>query len=76
MPQATDELREKMRGYYGDPIDDGGPIRFLLKAGYSINRGGVIIPPHPYYECTPQEGDSIDFLCDEWDYGYDPGEQP
>jgi len=34
MPQASDALRAKMEGYFGDPIDDSGPAEFLLAAGY------------------------------------------
>ncbi|WP_425540710.1 hypothetical protein [Rhodoblastus acidophilus] len=69
MPQASDELRSKMQTYFGDEIDDGGPMRFLEEHGYVIQRTGVISCPVGR-EITDKEWDCICFLCDEWDYGY------
>jgi hypothetical protein len=70
MPQATEELRDRIRELFGDSIDEAGPIEFLEKAGYKFTRGGVIIAPNPKHEETPDEMSCIRFLIDEWDYGY------
>lgn len=72
MPQASDELRAKMNDYFGDPIDDSGPINYLLKRGFIFTQQGIILPPTPYKEWCDWEADCIDFLADEWDYGYEP----
>jgi hypothetical protein len=71
MPQATDEQRIEWGGESG--VGDDKAIRHLLKRGFVFTRGGIIHPPEDY-DCrndpTDCEG-AIDFLCDEWDYGYD-----
>lgn len=72
MPQASDELRAKMKDCFGDPVSDEGPIAYLLERGFKFLRGGVIVPPKPYKEWCDWEADCIDFLVDEWDYGYEP----
>lgn len=70
MPQATDELRAKMQDYFGDPVSDSGPINYLLGRGFTFTRGGMIVSPKTYKEWCDWEEECIDFLCDEWDYGY------
>lgn len=72
MPQATDELRAKMKDYFGDEISDAGPIAYLLERGFKFTRGGIILPPTPFKEWVDWEADCINFLADEWDYGYEP----
>lgn len=67
MPQATDELREKMQHYFGDPISDWGPTAFLLDQGYH-EKGGFWAKPSPSHIVTEKEGDCLTFLCDEWDH--------
>ena len=70
MPQATDEQRATMAGYFGGSgIDDAPPYRFLKRQGWT-ERAGMLIAPHR--DITQKEWDCLGFLCDEWDYGYDP----
>ena len=71
MPQASDELRAKMQQYFGDPVDDTGPIKFLLDAGYK-EWNGVWYRPSLTHEMTIKEGDCIEFMFQEWDYDFDP----
>ena len=72
MPQASDELRAKMDSYFDNGgINDYDPFAFLIGHGYSEKRG-IIYRPHNEHIPTKKEWDCIEFLCDEWDYGYDP----
>lgn len=71
MPSATDELREKMNEYFGDPIDDAGPHKYLIDQGYTCSRRwdwskeGV----NSYEDMTEKEYNCLAFLVQEWDYG-------
>lgn len=69
MPQATDEQRALMERWFGDPIDDGGPYRFLMARGYT-EKAGWLFKPTPSHTVSLEEGACIDFLCDEWDFGW------
>ncbi len=69
MPQASDEQRELMKRWFGDPIDDRGPHQFLLAHGYTIHKG-FWRKPTPSHTISHAEGECIDFLCDEWDHGF------
>lgn len=71
MPQASDEQRELMRRWFGDPIDDGPPYRFLMARGYA-DRRGMLVKPTSAHTVSTEEWECICFLCDEWDYGFDP----
>lgn len=71
MPQATDELREKMNGYYGDPIDMEGPVARLKNSGFKLERGFYWTAPKRVKstaDLSDQERDSLCFLIDEWDF--------
>ncbi len=70
MPSASDELRAKMREYFGD-IDDGPPLKYLLDSGWTETSGILFAPDRPL---TDKEGECINFLCDEWDYGWEAAE--
>lgn len=67
MPQASDELRQKMKDIYGD-LSPTGPLThlknrgFIEHRGYLFNNGNVAL--------TDFDWDCIDFLHQEWDYGY------
>lgn len=70
MPQASDELRTEMECLFGDPVDDGPPMRFLEAAGYTLKRDwnwtrkpGV----QTYEDMTQDEWMCMVFLRDEWD---------
>ena len=65
MPQASDELRAKFPG-------DDQEAFAVIKANFTISRGGVIYPKQIGYTMTEREGEAIDYLCDEWDYAYSP----
>ena len=65
MPQATDELRAKFPGYDQEAFA-------VIKANFTISRGGVIYPKQIGYQMMKHEFDAIDYLCGEWDYDYSP----
>lgn len=75
MPQASNEDREKMNEYFGDPIDDGPPSTFLISLGYTESRGWWSKPAKDH-QPTQKELDCLNFLCDEWDHAYDFTEKP
>lgn len=64
MPQASEELRAKFPG------DDTEAWDVLNKNFNEI--AGVIFPKVAGYQMTEREGEAIDYLSDEWDYGYSP----
>lgn len=68
MPQATDEQRAKMKEYFGDSIDDRGPMTYLLGRGFEEERGMWTNPK--MIEVTDKDFDCLNFLVDEWDYCY------
>jgi len=73
MPQASEELRDKMGEYFGDPIDDSGPWEFLKNLGWTQTSTGWLRHPEPFREISEKEWDCVDFLCEEWDWAYTPG---
>ena len=70
MPQASDELRAKMDGYFGNGgIDDWEPTAFLIGKGWEENLGWWTLPADAeWHKLTEQEFDCITFLIDEWDH--------
>ena len=68
MPQATNELRQKMHDRFGDSIDDHGPWMYLEERGYTED--GFLIHAPVGHVISEEEGDCIDFLCDEWDWAF------
>lgn len=73
LPQASDELRERMRVRFGDEISEQGPWEYLIKRQWREKAGMMIRPSDKTEEkITPDEWECINFLCDEWDFGYDP----
>jgi len=66
MPQATDELRAKFPGWDAEALQ-------VLETNFTVGEDGVIRKKLPAYAPTPREFDAIDYLFQEWDYGYDPG---
>lgn len=71
MPTASDELRGKMKEYFGDSIDDWGPTKYLREQGHQDTRQWTWkLRPGLTWETLPQKDrDCINFLCDEWDWG-------
>lgn len=72
MPQASDELRDRMNTRFGDPIAEEPPWDYLASHGYTAKRGHIFLPT-PLHRVTDLEGECIDFLCDEWDWVFDNG---
>jgi hypothetical protein len=73
MPQADDELRKRWGGE--DGVGDDKAINHLRAKGFTFTRGGMIEPP-PGWSWAADKDDTwgaVCFLCDEWDYGYEPG---
>lgn len=73
MPQASDEQQALMERWFGDPIDDHGPIRFLYSRGYTFHYGqtGHWRKPARFHTISFEEQACADFLVDEWDHTYD-----
>lgn len=85
MPQASDELRAKMKEYFGDPIDDLGPSQYLRSRGYREVANGLWRRPSESHTITAKEQncfnfldtvtqkdrECLNFLVDEWDHEYD-----
>ena len=71
MPQASDELRAKMKAYFHDGIDTAGPIKFLTNAGYELTNDFCWQPTPEKCKtgATVMEIECINFLIDEWDFG-------
>lgn len=67
MPQADDELRAKIDGYFSNGVDLFGPLEFLKENGWQDDKGTLLSPNR---EITEKEWDCVDFLCDEWDFAY------
>ncbi len=71
MPQASDELRRIIEGYFGDPIDDQGPTKFLKDCGHVLNRDWTwtLKMGETLESISIKEFHCISFLVDEWDFG-------
>ncbi len=72
MPQATDEQREKWGGYGG--VGEDKAMRHLAAKGFTFTGGGMIVAPAGWV-WNDDKSDcwgAVEFLCDEWDYGYEP----
>ncbi len=66
MPQALDEQRDLMSKWFGS-IDLFAPLKFLQARGYRDDNGWII-KPTAAHTISVEEGECIDFLCDEWDF--------
>lgn len=74
MPQATDELRKRWGGENG--VGDDKAMNHLLFHGFTFHQG-IIHPPKGWDWKDPtaigmDTWGAVEFLCDEWDYGYEP----
>lgn len=69
MSQASDELRDQMKQWFGDPVDDGGPIEFLKSHGFTLTSDWCWKLPTSYHHVSCYEWLCIQFLCYEWDFG-------
>lgn len=69
MPQASDELRMTMFRYFGDEIDDNGPLIFLESRGYILRKGWLWEKPVSAHTINDEEYNCLQFLIEEWDFG-------
>ena len=70
MPQATEELRELMERWFGDPISEIGPLEFLRSHGFIERPNGVLAPPVPSHNVSHDEWRCIAFMVQEWDFAW------
>jgi hypothetical protein len=70
MPQASDELRNKMNEYFGSWVNDWGPTAYLLDQGYT-EKDYLWSKPTREHVPTEKEIDCLNFLRAEWDHDYD-----
>lgn len=77
MPQASDESRQQMAQYFGDDGTDlVAPLEFLRSQGWTDPVGWLRYKEgRPRAEITPKEWHCVEFLCDEWDFGFDTRDQ-
>jgi hypothetical protein len=66
MPQATRELQEK---WDHDKQMDAKAYDHLRSKDFQLSTGMIIAPPG--YTPTDEDYSAIDYLCQEWDYGWD-----
>ena len=70
MPQASDELRQTMDGYFSNGgISDSEPTEFLLSQGWTEDR--YLWKSPSTHTPTQKEWDCLQFLLEEWDHDYD-----
>lgn len=65
MPQATDELRAKFPECDSEALD-------VLEVNFTQTKG-IFRKKNPAYSPTQREWDAIDYMFQEWDYGYEEG---
>jgi len=70
MPSASDELRARIKEWFGYEIDEIGPANFLRENGWTEEKFMWTEPPDR--ETTTKEWDCLQYLIDEWDEGYLP----
>lgn len=68
MPTASDDLRRKMRKWFGN-IDIFGPQQFLFSHGFTLTKDWFWKPPVPHHTISKEEFQCMIFLQQEWDYG-------
>lgn len=74
MPQATDELRARWGGEQG--VGEDKAYHHLSKLGFTMPGGRIKLPNggFDFKADTTDTWGAIEFLCDEWDYDFDPAE--
>lgn len=53
-----------------DDNDDWGALEYLLDSGRYQQMGGILYPYDEGQQETEDETALINFLCSEWDFGY------
>lgn len=69
MPSATQELRDLMENWFGDPIDESGPMRVLESRGWYLTKSWQWQPAVPNQTIHEIDNKLILFLMQEWDFG-------
>lgn len=69
MPQSSDEMRALMHKWFGNEIDEAGPIKFLVSHGYVLCHDYHWELPVPAHRISREEWACIKFLIEEWDFG-------
>lgn len=72
MPQAGNLHRALMKKWFGDEINEQGPLQFLFSHGFLEVESGVLITPVPSHTLSADERACISFLINEWDFYYLP----
>ena len=68
MPEASHELHVRMAQYFGDPVDDRGPMDYLKGRGYKLTHKWEWERPLGL-KPTEKDLEVIQFLIEEWDFG-------
>lgn len=65
MPQASDELRAKFPGHDDEALK-------VLEEHFTWDKPAlwIIRRKDPNYVPTDREWEAIDYMCDEWDFGW------
>lgn len=70
MPSATDEVRAAVDALFPESDDVCvASVQFLSDAGFVFCNHGTICPPSGHI-VSDEEGACLDYLWQEWDYGY------
>ena len=69
MPTASSSQRALMEKWFGDPIDESGPINFLESHGYVLTQTFHWRKPVPCHTVSDDEWECMLFLIEEWDFG-------
>ncbi len=77
MPQASDQDRALMAEYFGgEGIDLYQPLEFLKSQGWIVGAGWLRYPENKHRsQVSGKEWNCVDFLCDEWDFGFNNDDQ-
>jgi hypothetical protein len=69
MPSSTRRLREKFMIDDSDGIKEASKI--IRDKGYKVTNQFIIQMPYSLMNTGTELNDAIDFLTEEWDYGFE-----
>lgn len=69
MPQTSDEMRDLMFKWFGDPIDLSGPCKVLVSRGWTLTKTWGWEPSVPNQTIHEIDWLLMKFLIEEWDFG-------
>lgn len=70
MPQCNDSLAAIISSWFGPFDNDTSAMKFLQARGYKFTQGGMIVKPVPAHTVSFYERQCLNYLADEWDYGF------